>query len=114
MGPIFESSSIQVKCDAATPALLFHIHEDDPRLARVTAAQQILFPAQPRRMCDELGLNWWAALKLYEDGWLSFSPNNTQRLDESQEAELRFVATLVMGGCDRNMLTVLLCGLQKP
>jgi hypothetical protein len=61
-----------------------------------------------------MGLNWWAALKLSEDGWLSFAPDATTRLDETQETELRFVGSLVVAGCDRNMLSTLLAGLPKP
>ena len=87
---------------------------DDPQTARVSADQQLLFPANPRAVCQEMGLNWWAALKLHEDGWLSFAPANTTRLDEAQEAELRFVGSLVVAGCDRNMLSTLLAGLPKP
>ena len=65
--------------------------DDNPELARVSAVQQLLFPANPRVVCEQIGLNWWAALKLYEDGWLSYSPATLSRLDEAQEAELRFV-----------------------
>jgi hypothetical protein len=80
----------------------------------VTAAQQLLFPANPRAVCEQLGLNWWAALKLHEDGWLSFAPTLTPRLDEAQEAELRFIGSLVITGCDRGMLAILLDRLSKP
>ena len=89
-------------------------YDDNPESARVTAAQQLLFPANPRAVCEQMGLNWWAALKLHEVGWLSFSPTNTPRLDEAQEAELRFVGSLVVAGCDRSMLAILLEGLLKP
>lgn len=82
--------------------------------ARIARPQQLLFPYTPRAVCDELGLNWWAAMKLYDDGWLSFSPEATARLDEAQEAELRFVGSLVMAGCDRLMLASLLGTLPKP
>jgi len=82
--------------------------------ARAASAQQLLFPYTPRGVCDEMGLNWWAAIKLYDDGWLSFPPEGTARLDESQEAELRFVGALVLAGCDRPMLASLLGGLPKP
>jgi hypothetical protein len=88
--------------------------DDNPELGRVTAAQQLLFPANPRAVCEQMGLNWWGALKLHEDGWLSFSPADTPRLDEAQEAELRFVGSLVIAGCDRGMLAILLDGLPKP
>src|SRR2546422_10788685 len=82
------------------------LNGDDPQHARVSAPQQLLFPVTPRSTCDEIGLNMWAALKLYEDGWLSFCPESTPRLDEAQEAELRFVGSLVQAGCDRPMLTM--------
>src|SRR6266403_1057733 len=85
-----------------------------PQMARVAAAQQLLFPTHPRAVCDSLGLNWWAALKLHEEGWLSFNPAETERLDEAQEAELRFVGSLVLAGCDGGMLRILLGGLSKP
>jgi hypothetical protein len=80
----------------------------------VASEQQLLFPANPRVVCEQMGLNWWAALKLYEDGWLSYSPAHTPRLDEAQEAELRFIGSLVVAGCDREMLAVLLSLLSKP
>jgi hypothetical protein len=88
--------------------------DDTPQMARVTAGQQLLFPANPRAVCEQMGLNWWAALKLHEDGWLSFCPPTTPRLDEAQEAELRFVGSLVIAGCDHGMLPLLLGGLQRP
>jgi len=83
-------------------------------LARVMNGQQLLFPANPRAICEQMGLNWWTAQKLHEDGWLSFYPAATPRLDEVQEAELRFVGSLVVAGCDHTMLPLLLDNLQKP
>jgi hypothetical protein len=90
------------------------LHDDSPELARVAAAQQLLFPATPRAVSEEMGLNWWTVLKLHQDGWLSFAPEETPALDEAQEAELRFVGSLVTAGCDGNMLEVLLQGLERP
>src|SRR5882724_734988 len=100
--------------DGAVQAMLAYPHFGGPQAARLGGAQQLLFPSTPRAVCDEMGLNWWAALKLYEDGWLSFSPETTPRLDESQEAELRFVGVLVLAGCDRPMLATLLSRLPRP
>jgi len=114
MDPTLQQRPFQPNPEAVIPALLFQLQDDDPQLARVPAAQQLLLPASPRAVCDEMGLNFWAALKLYEDGWLSFSPETMLRLDEAQEAELRFVSGLVLSGCDRSMLTVLLADLPKP
>jgi hypothetical protein len=95
-------------------ALLALPQRDPASSAPFLAEQQLLFPATSRSVCDEMGLNWWAALKLSEDGWLSFAPDATARLDETQETELRFVGSLVVAGCDRNMLSTLLAGLPKP
>lgn len=114
MDPSFEPHQLQAGGEAALPALLFDLGEDNPQAARVAAAQQMLFPATPRAVCDEMGLNWWAVLKLYEDGWLSFPPEITEHLDEAQEAELRFVGALVLAGCDRALLAALLASLPKP
>ena len=88
--------------------------DDNPETVRVAASQQLLFPANPRAVCEQMGLNWWAALKLHDDGWLSFSPADVPRLDEAQEAELRFIGSLVIAGCDRGMLAILLDTLFKP
>lgn len=87
---------------------------DDPSLAQVRYGQQLLFPSSARAVCKEIGLNWWAALKLRDEGWISFDPDSADRLDESQDAELRFVGSLVNGGCDPGMLNTLLSGLIKP
>jgi hypothetical protein len=114
MDPTFQPHQFQAGYEAAVPALLFPFYDDNPRMARVTAVQELLFPSSPRSLSEEIGLNWWAVLKLYEDGWLSFPPEHTAHLDEAQEAELRFIGSLVVAGCDRNMLTALLSRLAKP
>jgi hypothetical protein len=114
MDPIIESNQFQTGFEASVPALLFQLQDDNPQTARVPAAQQLLLPATPQAICEEIGLNSWAALKLYEDGWLSFSPETTLHIDEAQEAELRFIGALVLTGCDRTMLSRLLADLPKP
>lgn len=114
MNSMFEAIPLQAGLDTARPALLLQLHDDNPQMARVAAAQQLLFPSSPRSVCDEIGLSWQAALRLHEEGWLSFPVEHTAELDEAQEAELRFVSALVMAGCDRNMLGVLLAGLPRP
>jgi len=96
------------------PSLLSLRPRDGADASLVPSEQQLLFPTTSRSVCDEIGLNWWAALKLYEDGWLSFAPDASARLDETQETELRFVGSLVVAGCDRAMLSTLLAGLPKP
>jgi len=63
----------------------------------VSAAQQFLLPESSRAVSAEVGLNWWAALKLHEDGWLSFNPESTPQLDEAKDTELHFVGSLVGG-----------------
>jgi len=63
--------------------------------ARIHDCQELMFPPKPREVCEGLGLNWWAAVKLFTDGWLSFNPEALPALDERQEVELRFVGALV-------------------
>ena len=111
MHSAFESKQLQT----ATPLpFLLKPEDDSPQMARVSAAQQLLFPLSPSSVCDELGLTWHSALRLQEDGWLSFSVETTNPLDEAQEAELRFVGSLALAGCDRKMLGLLLAGLPRP
>jgi hypothetical protein len=111
---LFKLEQFQQGPEPVPSALLFHVNDDSPQNARIPAAQQLLFPTSPRAVCEELGLNWWAVLKLHEDRWLSFSPELVTNLDEAQEAELRFIGSLVVAGCDRNMLIALLARLPKP
>ena len=114
MDSAIESNQLQVGQDPAMPSPFLQMLEDSPQMARVAAAQQLLFPSSPRSLCDEIGLDWMAALRVQEEGWLSFSLEELWQLDEAQEAELRFVGALVLAGCDRNMLGVLLSGLPRP
>jgi hypothetical protein len=109
-----QTTSIEAGC--VTPAAFLPQADSTPALpsSGKEPLQQVLFVVTPRGLCDEIGLNWWAALKLHEDGWLTFSPEQTSRLDDSQEAELRFVGSLVMSGCDRRMLKTLLSTLPRP
>ncbi len=87
---------------------------DDPSHARVSGGQRLLLPPSAREVCDQLGLNWWAALKLHDDGWVSFNPETTPELDQAQETELRFVGSLVTAGCEPRLLEQLLKGLERP
>jgi hypothetical protein len=114
MHSTIQINQLQAGPESGTSALLFQLQDDSPHSARVPAAQQLLFPSSPRSLCDEMGLAWQAALRLHEEGWLSFSIETTLQLDEAQEAELRFIGALVLAGCDRNMLGLLLAGLPRP
>ena len=71
-------------------------------------------PVSSRDLCVRVGLNWLAAVKLYQDGWLSFDPESTPQLTPSQEAELGFLGRLVAAGCDEGLLKQMLTGLRKP
>ena len=114
MNLTFEPNQTQAGRENAELAMLIPFNDDSPQNVRVKSAQQLLFPASPCAICQEMGLNWWAALKLHQDGWLSFPPDRTPQLDEAQEAELRFVGALVIGGCDHHMLGALLSPLPRP
>ena len=61
-----------------------------------------------------MGLDWWAVLKLRDDGWLSFDPDAGRITDEGMEAEFTFLGSLVAAGCDPRLLERLLCGLERP
>jgi hypothetical protein len=86
----------------------------DLNTARVEDSQGLLLPFSPHEVCDQLRLNWWAAAQLHKAGLLSFDPATTEKLDERQEVELRFLGALVAAGCDHAMLTRLLASLEKP
>ena len=68
----------------------------------------------PRDIAEKIGVNWLAIQELYREGWLSFDPQSVPLLNLPQEAELRFLGSLVATGCDEGMLHKLLSGLRKP
>jgi len=87
---------------------------NDIERARFHDAQLSLFPEKPRDLCQDIQLNWLAALKLYQDGFLSFNPADEKNLNEAQKTELIFLGTLVAAGCDVSMLEQMIKNLQKP
>ena len=83
-------------------------------IARVSNNQLLLFPILPRDLVRQLGIDLWAAKKLYDDKWLSFDPESTPIADEAMEAEFTFLASLVAAGVDPHLLERLLIGLERP
>jgi hypothetical protein len=83
-------------------------------IGRKTGVQGLLPIMDPRELADEMGLDWWAVLKLRDDGWLSFDPEKAGITDDGIEAEFIFLGSLVAAGCDPRMLERLLTGLEKP
>ena len=81
---------------------------------RVHRGQLMLFPIKPADVCRNIGLNWQSAIWLYEQDFLSFDPREEESLDDGQLAELNFLGSLVVAGCDRGMLERLLRDLKKP
>jgi len=81
---------------------------------RVRGGQLMLFPIKPGEVCHNIGLNWLSAIWLYVQGFLSFDPRTEESLDDGQLAELSFLGSLVVAGCDRGMLERLLRDLTKP
>lgn len=88
--------------------------DDSPEYARITADQELRFPKSAWEVCNEIGLDQWAASKLHDDGWLSFDPEGTNSLSEQQECELRFVGSLVIGGLSPKLLPERLKDLKMP
>ena len=83
---------------------------DDLNIQRIPTDQGLLFSVDPRELAEAIGLDWWAAKKLYDDGWLSFDPYQGMITDASSEAEFVFLGSLVAAGCDPYMLKRLLSG----
>lgn len=77
-------------------------------------AQQSLFPTDLRDLAESIGLDWWAAKKLYDDKWLSFDPEINTIDSSRKKAEFVFLGTLAAAGCDPHMLKRLLETLEKP
>ena len=73
----------------------------DIEYARAKKGQLRLFPCNSRDICQRIGLNWLSALWLYKQEFLSFNPAIVESLDEAQEAELIFLGSLVIAGCDK-------------
>jgi hypothetical protein len=85
-----------------------------PRRLDRDKQQLSLFPTDLRHLAESIGLDWWAAKKLYDDKWLSFDPEINTTDSSSKEAEFIFLGTLVAAGCDPHMLKRLLETLEKP
>jgi len=95
----------------------------DIESARVPSSEQpTLFPLgqfcaapqTPKALCGALGLNWFAAEKLFADDLLSFDPNRTESLTIGQRTELHFLGALVVAGCAGSFLHQVLTDLKKP
>ena len=71
-------------------------------------------PVSPAVLCERIGLNWQAAVWLYEKKWISFDPQTVTELTPTQQSELRFLGVLVGAGCGEPMLNVMLQDLDKP
>jgi hypothetical protein len=73
-----------------------------------------LIPFKSAQACENIGLNCLTAKRLFVHGYLSFNPEMMEDLDESQEAELNFLSSLVFAGCSDDMLENLLEHLPRP
>lgn len=84
------------------------------QFARVETHRMPVVARDARAVCADIKLEWVEALRLYRDGLISFNPATAGLLDESQEAELTFVGSLVVVGGARLPLRVFLRDLHKP
>ena len=82
--------------------------------ARVHKWQLSLFPCSVGDVCRRMGLSRSGALRLYENGLLSFNPVTAGKLNDAQEAELKFFGYLLLAGCNMKMLKQLTRYLRKP
>ena len=76
--------------------------------------QLSLFPELATDVCAEIGLNWLAAQQLAADGVISSLPIDGGELEPGVATELRFVGAMVVAGCDRRTLNLLLSDLPAP
>ncbi|MEW6187317.1 MAG: hypothetical protein AB1585_16410 [Thermodesulfobacteriota bacterium] len=83
-------------------------------LFRIDSEQMSIFPKNPRDLAESIGLDWWAAKKLYDDKWLTFDPEKNLIDTNGKEAEFTFLGSLVAAGCDPPMLKHLLRDLERP
>lgn len=74
----------------------------------------LLITVKPRELAEQIGLDWWVAKKLYDDGWLSFDPDATEITDEGMYDEFTFLGSLVTAGVDPYLLEKLLKDLERP
>lgn len=85
-----------------------------PYLIPPPGEQLALFPERATDVCAEIGLNWLTAQQLAADGLISALPFDGGELEPGVATELRFVGAMVVAGCDRRMLNLLLCTLPAP
>ena len=88
--------------------------DTDVEQARVHKGQGYLFPITARDVCRGMGLNWLTLLQLHKYGFLSFNPSTVGNLNTAQEAELKFLGSLIIAGCNKKMLKQLTRYLRKP
>jgi hypothetical protein len=92
-----------------------HTHEENHEGYVGPDRPRRLVNPHPREVCKDIGLNWNDALILGDrGGWLSFHPEARSELEEREEAELRFVGSLVACGMGDSQLGMLLHGLRRP
>lgn len=72
------------------------------------------FNKNPREVCKEIGLTWHTALELCDRGWLSFDLERKPELEGHEEAELRFVGSIVACGIHESQLGMFLSDLRRP
>ena len=82
--------------------------------ARVESRQMPIFPRECRAVCAELELSARELRRLRDEEWLSFDPERGGPLDESREAELVFLGSLVRAGLSRAVIRGLLGALGQP
>lgn len=82
--------------------------------ARIESRQMSMDGRDARSVCAAVSLGWDEAIRLRRDRFLSFDPLHQAFLDDSQAAELTFLGSLVLAGCSRSLLRVLLRDLHRP
>jgi hypothetical protein len=82
--------------------------------ARIESRQMSIGGRDAQFVCAAIGLDCDEAVRLRKDKLISFDPRRQTCLDDSQAAELTFLGSLVLAGCSRSLLRVLLRDLRRP
>ena len=85
-----------------------------PNLARGRAQQRLLFPADGDELLRELAVPGNLVEMWIAAGWLSYDPRGKRPLTEAEEAELRFVSSVLRSGMSYGALCEAFAKLDKP
>lgn len=79
-----------------------------------TSPQLLLLHQTAPEVCEEIGFKWSGAKALFAAKLISFNPNTSSALTETQADELRFVGSLMAVCNSTDLLKNILSSLTRP